>query len=100
MPRCRLGRDRGQALAALKAEAAPDVAILDVNLNGEATPAVAEALAARNVPFVVVTGYGQDDLEAEILRQAAHLEKPIRTDELMQVITALVSPAQAQAQPS
>src|SRR5947208_5895582 len=35
-----------------------DVAVLDVNLQGQNTAAVAEALAARSLPFVFATGYG------------------------------------------
>ncbi len=34
-----------------------DVAILDVNLNGELVTPVAETLAQRGVPFVFATGY-------------------------------------------
>jgi len=35
-----------------------DAAVLDANLNGESVRPVAEALAARGVPFVFATGYG------------------------------------------
>lgn len=35
-----------------------DAAVLDANLNGASVMPVAEALAARNVPFVFATGYG------------------------------------------
>ncbi len=35
-----------------------DAAVLDANLNGESVLPVAEALAARGVPFVFATGYG------------------------------------------
>ena len=35
-----------------------DVAILDVNINGSEVYPVAEALAARDIPFAFVTGYG------------------------------------------
>jgi two-component SAPR family response regulator len=38
--------------------AAFDLAILDVNLAGQATCAVAEALRDRRIPFVFATGYG------------------------------------------
>src|SRR5688572_9469506 len=34
-----------------------DVAMLDMNLNGDRTHAVAAALAAKGVPFVFATGY-------------------------------------------
>ena len=36
-----------------------DAALLDMNLRGEPVLPVAEALAARGVPFVYATGYGE-----------------------------------------
>ena len=36
-----------------------DAAVLDANLNGLSVTPVAEALAARGVPFVFATGYGE-----------------------------------------
>ncbi len=36
-----------------------DAAVLDANLNGPSVTPVAEALAARGVPFVFATGYGE-----------------------------------------
>jgi CheY-like chemotaxis protein len=39
-----------------------DAAILDVNLNGHDVYPVADALAARNIPFIFATGYGRDSL--------------------------------------
>ncbi|MDB5451073.1 MAG: sensor histidine kinase/response regulator [Phenylobacterium sp.] len=36
-----------------------DAAVLDANLNGRSVMPVAEALAARGVPFVFATGYGE-----------------------------------------
>ncbi len=40
------------------AELPLDAAVLDANLNGESVLPVARALAARGVPFVFATGYG------------------------------------------
>ncbi|HEX6011198.1 MAG TPA: response regulator [Geminicoccaceae bacterium] len=48
-----------QALALLDAEAI-DAALLDVNLNGHKSYPVADALAARGVPFVFSTAYHTD----------------------------------------
>jgi CheY-like chemotaxis protein len=39
-----------------------DAAILDVNLNGHDVYPVADALAARGIPFIFATGYGRDSL--------------------------------------
>lgn len=35
-------------------------ALLDINLGDESSAAVAEALRARGVPFVLASGYGED----------------------------------------
>ena len=37
-----------------------DVAVLDVNLRGEKVYPVADALQARGVPFLLLSGYGDD----------------------------------------
>ena len=50
-----------QALAMIDAEAI-DAAVLDVNLNGQMSYPIADALAARGVPFVFSTGYDKDTL--------------------------------------
>ena len=42
---------------ALLTEGGIDCAILDINLNGQASYAVAVALRARGIPFLFVTGY-------------------------------------------
>lgn len=51
----------GKALEMATSEAI-DMAILDVNLDGEEVYPVADALAARHIPFAFVTGYGRDGL--------------------------------------
>jgi CheY-like chemotaxis protein len=45
----------------LAADEAIDVAILDVNIEGERSDAIADALAARDIPFVLATGYGDGE---------------------------------------
>ena len=42
-----------------------DVAMLDVNLNGERSMGLAAALKQRGMPFVFTTGYGSDGVDAE-----------------------------------
>jgi DNA-binding response OmpR family regulator len=46
-----------QALSAI-ARNPPDAAVLDLNLSGESSVPVADALAAAGVPFVFCSGYG------------------------------------------
>jgi CheY-like chemotaxis protein len=58
-----------------------DAALLDVNLNGQDTFAVADILRERHIPFVFATGYGADGL-AERFRGVPTLTKPFQRDEL------------------
>jgi DNA-binding response OmpR family regulator len=67
------------ALDLLQAPDAPDVAVLDVNLGGEHVYPVAEALRARGVPFVFVTGYDTCALPVEFV-DAPRCEKPLDLD--------------------
>jgi CheY-like chemotaxis protein len=58
-----------------------DIAILDVNLNGQPISPVADALAARGTPFVFATGYGEHGLP-EPYRDRPALKKPFQIDGL------------------
>jgi CheY-like chemotaxis protein len=58
-----------------------DIAILDVNLNGEPISPVADALVARGMPFVFATGYGEQGLP-ETYRGRPTLKKPFQLDGL------------------
>lgn len=51
-----------QALALIE-KGGIDAAILDVNLSGERSYPVADALRAKGVPYVFATGYGSAALE-------------------------------------
>ena len=64
-----------------------DVAILDVNLNGQPISPVVEILVARGLPFVFATGYGQRGVP-EPYRQRPTLQKPFQADALAQAIEA------------
>ena len=79
----------GQALALLDAEAV-DVALLDVSLHGQKSYPVAEALAARDVPFVFLTGYDRDSLPGRC-QAGAVLEKPFGASELGDALAALLA---------
>jgi len=52
------------ALDLLKSDVLLDGAVLDVNLAGEMSYPVADALRARCVPFVFATGYDADTIPA------------------------------------
>jgi len=80
-----------EALDAAK-NAAFDVAILDVNLNGETIMPVAEALDARGMPFVFATGYA-DAVLPEAFRDRPMLKKPFQADGLDRLLQRALSGA-------
>lgn len=76
-----------QALAALD-QAEADLAVIDVNLAGEPSFPVADALRARGVPFLFTTGYGQQGLPARFAN-AAVLAKPFRRQDIQDALAGL-----------
>jgi CheY-like chemotaxis protein len=67
-----------------------DTAMLDMNLNGDDSLKVADALAARGVPFVYCTGnngHGMRDDPAD----TPVLRKPFSLEELTAILTRLLS---------
>jgi CheY-like chemotaxis protein len=79
-----------EALAMIDAKAI-DVAVLDVNLNGEMSYPVADALVARGVPFVFSTGYDKDRL-LDGYRSFPVLQKPFHGSELSDMLAKLLTP--------
>lgn len=66
-----------------------DAAVLDVNLGGQLSYPVAQALRLRGVPFVFVTGYGVAGLP-EALRDVPVIAKPFTAVQVGQTLrTAL-----------
>jgi CheY-like chemotaxis protein len=64
-------------------------AILDIKLGNEKSYAVAEALAARGVPFVFATGYGDVELE-EPWQDRPVLQKPFAQNQLADLLGRVV----------
>jgi CheY-like chemotaxis protein len=62
-----------------------DLAILDVNLDGQPISPVVEALVARGTPFVFATGYGERGLP-EPYRDRPMLKKPFQIEGLKQML--------------
>jgi CheY-like chemotaxis protein len=65
-----------------------DGAVLDINLHGEMSFAIAEALSARGVPFVFVTGYEDRSIVPMAYRSAPRLDKPVADERLIEEIAA------------
>lgn len=81
------------ALEAISSEQI-DGALLDVNLGGEQSFDVADALARRRIPFVFVTGYGGQGVR-ERYPDAPTLQKPFVTSDLERALSTLAGAARA-----
>ena len=78
-----------QAMAMINAESI-DAAVLDVNLNGQTSYAVADALTLRGVPFVFSTGYDKARL-LDSYRSFQVLQKPYQQAELCDALAKLLT---------
>lgn len=79
-----------QALA-MVATHAFDAAVLDINLNGEGSYPIADALISRGLPFVFSTGYNQSSLPAAY-SDLPFMQKPLERSRLSTALTKLLSP--------
>jgi DNA-binding response OmpR family regulator len=80
--------------ALTEAEKQPfDAAVLDVNLHGQMSFPLADALAAKNVPFIFVSGY-----EIEIVprqhRRRPFVGKPFLAQKLLKALSGAMGNAQ------
>jgi CheY-like chemotaxis protein len=67
-----------------------DFAFLDLNLGGISAEPVADALAARNIPFAFGSGYGRAGLPLH-LQSRPMLQKPFLSAELERVLRESLS---------
>lgn len=74
----------------LLANRQPDAALLDINLRGEKSIAVADALQATGVPFIFCTGFADTSDLPERLRSAGNLSKPIDQQLLESTVKSLL----------
>ena len=63
-----------------------EVAVLDLNLDGQDTYAIADALQRKNVPFIFATGYGSTGLRQEYGNRPV-LQKPFQARDLETALT-------------
>ena len=66
-----------------------DAALLDANLRGDPVDEIANALAARSVPFLFVTGYGPEGLPKGF-GGSGILSKPFGQEQLVAAVSLLV----------
>lgn len=80
-----------EALALVRSERLDGV-LLDGNLNGDSSAPVAIELNSRSIPFVVATGYGQLELNSDVLNGVPRLAKPFSTSEFARTLAAAFLP--------
>jgi DNA-binding response OmpR family regulator len=68
----------------------PHAAFVDCNLNGELATAVAVTLAAKNIPFVAVTGSDRESLPAAF-SNGLFASKPFKAARLLEIAQSLLS---------
>ena len=64
-----------------------DMAVLDVNLGGEKVYPVAELLAEQHIPFLFLSGYGDEAIPADRCEWRV-CAKPFRGDDLASMLSA------------
>ena len=78
---------RDEALG-LAARATFDAALLDWSLDTGSSACVADALVARNIPFVFMTGFNEIPDRAH--REVPILQKPFRVDDLRRTLEQML----------
>ena len=66
-----------------------DVAIVDANLAGVSASPAAMALAARGLPFIVMSGYSPEQMQGEF-PDAPFIQKPFRSDLIIEILSNLL----------
>ena len=84
---------------AIAREEALDLAVLDVNVGGRVVTPVADALAARAIPFVFCTGYDAETLP-DRHATAPILTKPCHIDELENMLLSALHGRAGPGRPS
>ncbi|AWI89622.1 response regulator [Methylobacterium sp. DM1] len=78
----------GAALTLVESPATVDGAILNIDLRGERSYAVADRLIARAVPLLIVTGYDEAALPARYAG-VRRLEKPVCVRTVLEAMLSL-----------
>ena len=71
-------------------------ALLDLNLRGDTSLTMADAIAKRGVPILFVTGYAREVLTGR-WQNALHLEKPFTDRELLDAVAHMLKSSQRAA---
>jgi DNA-binding response OmpR family regulator len=66
-----------------------DVAIVDANLAGVSAAPIAKALCARELPFIVLSGYTRAQLDVQF-SGALYIQKPYRFEQLLESLNIVL----------
>jgi DNA-binding NtrC family response regulator len=72
----------------------PDIAVVDLNLQGEMADGLIQQLSARNVPVIIISGYAPNPARCENV--AAVLEKPVRVHTLLAALRQVLAVSRLQ----
>ena len=72
-------------------ERPPDFAVVDINLGGEQSWPVLQALAERRIPFAITTGYALSSQVLEPYGSPPHLRKPVMAHALREAVRRLTA---------
>lgn len=67
-----------------------DAAVVDIDLRGEKSFPVADALIAQGIPFVFATGYSEKDVPSRY-DYIKHCGKPVESSEILKALTREVN---------
>ena len=70
-----------------------DLAVLDVNINGQFSYPIASNLRERGIPFVFATGYGRHDHTLGDFEGTVCVSKPYTIERLEKALTTALTDA-------
>ncbi|OWJ71310.1 signal transduction histidine kinase [Haematobacter missouriensis] len=79
-------RASGEALSMIE-RAAPDLAVLDVNLGRDTSFPVAEELIRRKIPFIFATGYGDSSIIPSVFEKIPVVQKPYEAEMILAALS-------------
>lgn len=79
----------GEALECISRER-PEIALLDLNLDGEPTIAIAHELDKYGIPFVIISGHVETVIREPVLQKAPFIQKPWKNSELLRRIEEML----------
>jgi CheY-like chemotaxis protein len=69
----------------------PHAALLDLNLRGQRSTPVAEAMLSASIPFILVTGYSRNQIDEPALREIPIVSKPVDQSILLEALHNLLN---------